>query len=444
MELRRGSACVVLGFGVTGRAAASYLSERGLRVVVWEDHPTPESMRDAESLGVELRPVGENGTRVGEVLDGCSFVLSSPGVAEGHPLLREARLRGVEVFSDLDLAADDHRKMVAVTGTDGKTTVVTLVREMLVRSGISAAAVGNIGTPLVEACRDDAVTTFVVEASSFQLGRSKLFRADVGAWLNFAPDHLDVHASAEEYERAKARVWSKPAKPEAVAVANSDDPVVMRNVPDDRRLVTFGSEDGDYRREGETLIGPAGPICEVGEMKRRLPHDLENALAAAAIAEAAGATREAVRETLLHFTGLPHRVEVVCERDGVVWVDDSKATTPHATCAAVRSFSSVVLLAGGRSKGADLRELRAVVPAIRHLIAFGEAGEALREAVGDLVPVVVVRGLEEAVRAAADLAHAGDTVLLSPACSSHDAYPSYVERGRHFRRLVEESVGEGT
>ena len=285
-------------------------------------------------------------------------VLPSPGVPERHPVFAIAAAAGVPVRSEFDLAATwDRRPFLAITGTDGKTTVTTMVTAMLRASGVRAVAAGNIDVPLVAAIDDPEPEVFVVEASSFRLSHATVFRPTVATWLNVAADHQDVHLSVSGYHAAKARVWANLTADD-LAVANADDPVVLAHAGGVPRLQTFGlggPGTADWYVDGSMLRGPdALEIVDVGELHRSLPHDVANALAAAATAMNGGAVIDGVRTALREFRGLPHRVELVGEAGGVRYFDDSKATAPHATLAAVAGFRSVVLIAGGRNKGLDL------------------------------------------------------------------------------------------
>jgi UDP-N-acetylmuramoylalanine--D-glutamate ligase len=427
---------LVVGLGVAGTAVARTLRALDEEVVVLDDHPTDQQRETADFLGLELlaAPTREAIESVVETVDA---VIPSPGVPERHPVFDAARACSVPVRSELELAAIlDGRPLVAVTGTNGKTTVTTMVTEMLVRSGRSAIAAGNTDLPLVTAIADPGPELFVVEASSFQLGNSEHFSPRVGAWLNFAPDHLDVHASLGSYEAAKARIWAD-LDPTSIAVANRDDPIVMSHVPGGSQVVTFGAVDGDYRVLDGHLVGPGEEvIVPLDELPRALPHDQANSLAAAAIAEAAGADRAAVAEVLRSFGPLAHRVERVGEHNGIVYYDDSKATVPHATLAAVRSFASVVLICGGRNKGLDLSVLRGLVPHLRSVVAIGEAAPQIEDVFSRELPVVIASSMADAVAAAATAARRGDVVLLSPACASFDWYQSYSERGDDYQREV--------
>ncbi len=431
---------LVVGFGVTGEAVARAVLAHGGAVLAVDDHPSAERRRRAESAGVELVEAPDR-DRWRAMLKGRTAVLPAPGLGDDHPVLAEAADASVPVLSEFDLARFwDDRPVLAITGTNGKTTVTTLVTDMLEASGTRAAAVGNTEVPLVAAIADPATEVFVVEASSFRLGRSRRFEPAVATWLNFAADHLDVHASLDAYEAAKAQVWRDLGPDRGVAIANADDPVVMRNRNPQARTLTFGlggAGTADYTVVGDRLIGPGDSLLiETTAMFRSLPHDQANALAAAATALAGGATASGVRTALETFSGLAHRVELVAEADGVRWFDDSKATAPHATLAALRGFTSAVLIAGGRNKGIDLSPLADASPQVRGVVAIGDAAAEVVDAFSGRRPVVVATSMADAVEAAADLARPGDAVILSPGCASFDWYGSYAERGDDFARLV--------
>ncbi|HEY6533544.1 MAG TPA: UDP-N-acetylmuramoyl-L-alanine--D-glutamate ligase [Acidimicrobiales bacterium] len=430
---------VVLGLGVTGRAVARALVGRGVEVAVVDDHPSEAVRAAAASLGVDL-VVSPSYEDLATLVAGADALLPSPGIPDVHPGFAAARAAAVPVLSEFDLAARwDDRPIVAVTGTDGKTTVTTMVAEMLSASGHTTVACGNTETPLVDAIVDPAVDVFVVEASSFRLGHSRRFRPAVAVWLNFAPDHLDVHSSLAAYESAKARIWSDLTEGDGLAVANAEDPVVLANRNPDIDTVTFGpaGSGADATVVGTELRLPDGTLLvDVDELPRAMPHDVTNALAASVAALAAGAELEAVRTVLRGFAGLPHRVQLVAEADGVRWYDDSKATTPHATLAAVAGFDSVVLVAGGRNKGLDLSVLGGAVPPVRAVVAMGEAADEVAAGFAGRCPVRVATDIDAVVADAAGLAEPGDAVLLSPGCTSFDWFGSYAERGDAFAAAV--------
>jgi UDP-N-acetylmuramoylalanine--D-glutamate ligase len=431
------SSPVLVGFGVTGQAVARALIERGHRPVVIDDRPSADALSVARALDVDL-VVAPDRARLGEILGGATVLLPTPGLADHHPAITGAVAIGLAIRSEFDLARLwDVRPIVAITGTNGKTTVTTVVTDCLVRSGRAAVAVGNTDIPLVAAIADPSIEVFVVEASSFRLGHSSRFVPTVATWLNLSPDHLDSHGSPEAYAAAKARIW-RNLPPTGLAIANAEDPAVMAQVPRGVPLETFGLTIGDWRIDSGHLIGPAGAVVAISDLTRRQPHDLANAAAIAATANAAGASMDAIRSALIGFHGLPHRVERVGEWDGVSWFNDSKATVPHATLAAVGGFESVVLIAGGRNKGLDLTDLARSVPPVRAVISIGDAAPEIEAVFRPLVPVHRAGSMSEAVELAAMVARPGDAVLLSPACTSYDWYRNYGERGMDFAHLVEE------
>ena len=428
------SQLLLVGFGVANRAVATALVRRGHTVVATDDRPTPELATTAGELGVEL-VAAPDVTLLGQLVRRAGAVVASPGLPDRHPAFALAEDAGVPILTELDLAAAwDHRPIAAITGTDGKTTVTTLVTAMLRTSGIRCVDAGNNDLPLVAAIDDPDPEWFVVEASSFRLGRTHDWAPRVATWLNLAPDHLDVHTSHQAYELAKARIW-RAQGPDDVAVGNLDDPVVAGHLAEARgRHVGFSLTDpaADYRVEAGHLVGPDGPIVAVAELPRSLPHDLANGLAAAATARAAGASLGAVAEELRRERPMPHRVEHVATVDGIAFYDDSKATVPHATLAAVRGFDSVVLIAGGRNKGLDLRPLADAADRIRAVVAMGEAAGEIAAAFDGVRPVDVVGSMADAVSTARHRAQPGDVVLLSPACASFDWYSDYAARGDDF------------
>ncbi|HVE47063.1 MAG TPA: UDP-N-acetylmuramoyl-L-alanine--D-glutamate ligase [Acidimicrobiales bacterium] len=425
------SRAVIVGMGVTGRSVARHLLSEGWEVVAVEDGPAEGAAREAAASGLVLGTEGD--------VVGADLVVPSPGVPPRHPALARAAAAGVRVVSEVELAwrLAGNRRIVAVTGTNGKTTVTTMVAAMLVRSGRTAVAAGNIGLPLIDAVRDE-VEVVVAEVSSFQLHWTEDFRPTVGTWLNLAEDHLDWHPDMAHYQAAKARIWARQQGGD-VAVANGGDEAVMEvAVTAPGRLVTFGTTSScDFRVESGELRGPEGTILPVGQLRRALPHDVLNALAATATATAAGAELEACAAVLAGFEGLPHRVALVGEAGGVRWYDDSKATTPAAVLAALEGFDSAVLIAGGRNKGLDLGILRQGARHLRSVVAIGEAAEEVEAAFAGVVPVTTASSMRGAVASAAKAARPGDAVLLSPACASQDWYANYGERGADFSDEVQ-------
>ena len=442
---------VVIGFGVTGRAVARALTRSGRAVMVFDDSVSPEQAAVAESIGVPLEPTPQAAELV-ERLRGATMVVPSPGVPPVHKVFEAARQAGVAVRSEIELgylesASRGRPLLVAITGTNGKTTVTTLVTAMLQASGVAAVSAGNIGVPLIEAAGLDA-DVCVAEVSSFQLQFTEKFRPVVSCWLNLSEDHLDWHPDMTHYAAAKARIW-RNQRDRDTAVVNLDDPVVsssISSVPEGVLVAGFSTKglSADYRLEGGWLAGPDGArIAAVGDLRRSLPHDISNALAASAVALSAGATVEGCRDALAGTPLLPHRVTLVGSAGGVEWYDDSKATTPASVIAAVAGFASVVLIAGGRNKGLDLGALGSTVPPVKAVVAIGESAEEVANAFKETVPVTLAASMEEAVRAAASYAKPGDAVLLSPGSASFDWYSSYAERGDNFAAIVRSEILEG-
>ncbi|HAS13258.1 MAG TPA: UDP-N-acetylmuramoyl-L-alanine--D-glutamate ligase [Acidimicrobiaceae bacterium] len=429
---------LLVGFGLTNQAVAAALLARGHHVTVTDDAPSDATKATADRVGVSL-VVAPDDTALDAMVADADLVVPSPGLPDQHPVFASAAAHGTTSVTELDLAAVwDERPIVAITGTNGKTTVTTMVTAMLDAAGIACVDAGNNDLPLVAAIDDPGPEWFVVEASSFRLGRTHGWAPRVATWLNLAPDHLDVHATHADYEAAKARIWASQASTD-VAVGNLDDPVVARHLAAaPARHVSWSTSDpaADYRLAGGHLVGPGGTIVAAADLPRALDHDISNALAAAATAEAAGCPTDAIRQVLVGFGPLPHRVAPVATVDGTTYYDDSKATVPHATLAAVRGFDSVVLIAGGRNKGLDLGTLAEGVDHVRAVVAIGEAAPEIAAAFDELRPVEVAGSMPEAVAAAARLAQPGDAVLLSPACASFDWYASYAARGDDFAAAV--------
>jgi UDP-N-acetylmuramoylalanine--D-glutamate ligase len=440
------SRALVYGLAVAGESTVRALLRRGVDVIVADDDVDDRRRTLAAELGVELleRPDAD---ALAAVIASCDLVSPAPGVPETHAAVSTALEAGVELVSEIELAyrweqdrPGGPRPMLAITGTDGKTTTTLLAVEMLRAAGLRTIDAGNTSTPLVDAIEMD-LDAFVVECTSFRLAWTPTFRAEGAAWLNLAPDHLNWHRSMSTYEAAKAQVWANQ-RPDDVAVGFVDDPVVMRRLREaPARAVTFGAAGADYRvdtsGDADRLVGPAGTIALVSAMKRSLPHDLTNALAASALVLETGlADATAIAEALGSFTGPPHRLEHVGTWNDVAWYNDSKATTPHAAAAAVRSFERLVLIAGGYDKGVDLAPMAADVSGVDAVIATGDTADRITAAFSTVGVVEIVADLAEAVDRAAQLAQPGATVLLSPGCASFDQYSGFEARGDHFRSLV--------
>ncbi len=443
---------VVIGLAETGVAVARALRAEGWEVTVVEDTPSRSPVYVARVDAV--RAVGADvveaptGARVVELVAGVDLVVPSPLVRPGHVAIKAARAGGIAVRSEIDLAAERAKAVIlAVTGTNGKTTVTTMAAAMLDASGVPAIAAGNIGRPLLDAIATDA-EVIVAEVSSFQLAfAGKAFRPRVAILLAITPDHLDWHGSFDDYEAAKARIAAHQTDDDLLVFDADDERVaaIAARAPA-RRVGVSGRADaaGCFRVVGDDLVFPDGRLlAPVAVMSRALAHDRTNALAAAAAALEVGATVDGIAAALRTYVTMPHRVALVGEANGVQWYDDSKATNPDATKRAVASFDSVVLLAGGRNKGLDLAVLATAVSHLRGVVAFGEAGPEIAAAFARSgTRVETAADMHEAVGAARRLARPGDVVLLSPACASFDAYAGYAARGDDFAREVHVQVME--
>lgn len=441
------SRALVHGLAVAGESTVRALLRHGYDVVAADDDVDDRRRDLAAELGVDLLEQPDSEV-LRDVIRSCDLVSPAPGVPETHAVVTAATAAGVEVLSEIELAyrweqerPGGPRPMLAVTGTDGKTTTTLLAVEMLRAAGLRTVDAGNTSTPLVDAVAMD-LDVFVVECTSFRLAWTARFRAEGAAWLNLAPDHLNWHRSMATYEAAKAQIWAHQ-RPDDAAIGYADDPVVMRCLQSaPGRQITFGSTDADYRVEDGDLVGPTGSIASIAAMKRSLPHDLTNALAASAmILETGLADTDAIAEALASFTGPAHRLEHVGTWNDVSWFNDSKATTPHAALAAIRSFDRLVLIAGGYDKGVDLASMAVDIEDIDAVIAVGDTRTAIASAFTAVPTVEVVRDLSDAVDRAAALAGPGATVLLAPGCASFDQYRGFEERGDHFRSLVLERFG---
>ena len=424
---------LVLGLGVSGCAASEALISRGYNVCVVDDYLSESIHEWADDLSLELLPIPES-DKWDNLLQRFSQIVVSPGIPDRHPVFDSAFRVGSLIIDEGDLASKwDNRPRCAVTGTNGKTTVVTLVTEMLKHSGLNAFAAGNLETPVVAAIEDTTADCFVIEASSFRLAHTLSFEASPAVWLNFAPDHLDHHLNLDSYLNAKKRVW-EGVKKKSDALANFSDPIVKQHSPEG--ATGFGVMGSCSYVEGFNLLIEDDVVVDIRDLPRNMPHDLENAQAALLLAKKFGADMESCIEILNGFTGLKHRVELVGQKNGISFINDSKSTTPHSTVSALRGLQDVVLIVGGKNKGLDLTILKEAKPVA--VIAIGEAAEEMTEVFKDVCSIKIANTMNEAVELAYKKAPPMGTVLLSPACSSFDWYGSYSERGSDFIRAVSE------
>lgn len=428
-----GARTVVLGLARSGEAAIRLLVELGARVLVLDQHDDDERRSRVAALGVE--PI--LGRTDAEDLAGADLVVTSPGVRPDSPWRTAAGALGIPVWSEIELAwRAGIRPLVAITGTNGKTTATRMLTEALVAGGVPARAVGNIGTPIAS-CRPGQ--PLVAEVSSFQLDTIDAFRVPVAILLNLAPDHLDWHGSMEAYAHAKESLF-RPLQPEDHAIAHTSVAAHASVGQAPVQLFDVGPPDAGHEVgivEGVLMVAGT-PIVGVADMRATQRPFLLDALAAAAGACALGVDPKAIGAALAAFAPDPHRLEVIATRDGVDFVNDSKATDPHATQTALEAFDGpVILIAGGLNKGLTFEGVVAASDRVREVFAFGDAAAEIEAAYEDSsVPVTRIDDLREAVVAAASVARPGDTVLCSPACASFDRFRSYEHRGEVFRLTV--------
>jgi UDP-N-acetylmuramoylalanine--D-glutamate ligase len=446
-----GKRVVVIGGGRSGVAAALLLRDRGAGVTLTDVRTEIPDAAKLQAAAVAL----ELGYHDSRTLRHADLIVTSPGVPWKLPILDDAREAGVPVIGEVELASRWLRgRIIAITGTKGKSTTTTLVGRMLQAAGLPVAVGGNIGEALaLQVPASTPETLHVVEVSSFQLEGTDTFHPWIAALLNFSPDHLDRHASVDEYAAAKQRVFAnQTARDWAVVNADDEAAVDLARLSGARRS-WFGLD--TRPEEGVTLVDEV--ICEVSGASAEplVPltavrligrHLLADVVAAAAIARLAGVPGEAMVRAVEGFRGLEHAMELVAEHRGVRFVNDSKATNVESARRAIESFAGgLVVILGGRFKGGDLRDLREPLGGARAraVIAIGEARNRVHEALDDVLTVRYAASMREAVDRAFELALPDGTVLLAPACASFDMFGDYAERGRVFKEEVGRIVGPG-
>ena len=432
---------VVVGLGKTGYSVVQHLLSLGARVAVTDSRAEPPELARLAALGaeVEVRAGGFDAA----LLEHAELVVVSPGVMLTGPFFEAARARGLAIVGDIELFARAARApVVGITGTNGKSTVTTLLAKMAARAGLKMRVGGNLGAPALELL-DSSVELYILELSSFQLETTESLTLAAATVLNVSPDHMDRYADLAAYAAAKARIFARCD----LAVINLDDPLVAAMVGPGRRQLSFSLRadvGADYalarREDGDWwLMRRDEPLLAFAQMRLTGLHNAANALAALALAEALALPRAACVAALSAFTGLAHRTQWVGEIDGVRYVNDSKGTNVGATLAAVAGMPGpLIVIAGGDGKGQDFTPLRAAFAGkVRAAVLIGRDARLLGAALAGASELHYAPSLEAAVESAARLARPGDTVLLSPACASLDMFRNYAHRGEVFAGAVQ-------
>lgn len=432
---------LVYGLGATGLSVARYLQRQGVQASFVDSRPAPPGMAElAEICADAVMIFGETPT---SLLENTTRVIVSPGIADNDAYLEAARANNVDVVSDIELFTGEAKApFIAVTGSNGKSTVTTLLALMCDAAGKTAYAGANLGVPALDLLAREKPDFYLLELSSFQLQRTSNLPAQVAVLLNISPDHLDWHASEDEYRAAKYRVFAQAQ----AAVFNRADKAAARHIPQDIRTTSFGldrprddqfgllEENGElYLARGDQLLLATTDVAMVGK------HNLANALAALATGELMGLDMPAMLQVLNEFPGLPHRMQSVAKIDGVHYINDSKATNVGAAIASVESIDGpVVLIAGGQGKGGDFVALATTTCGqLRSVVLLGEDRGLLQEAFANRAQTSLAQDMKSAVAKAAAVAQPGDTVLFAPACASFDMYQNYQARGDDFCARVE-------
>jgi len=431
---------LIVGLGLTGLSCARYLSAHGIEVAVTDSRENPPGL---EVLRTELPDVAVfTGGFDEQVFASADELIVSPGVSLKNPLIQQAITAGKKVLGDVELFAQQVKApVIVVTGSNGKSTVTSLLGVMARESGLDVQVGGNIGKPVLDLLSEQEPDCYILELSSFQLEYTQSLNAQVATVLNISEDHMDRYDSINDYIAAKQRAF----RGSGVLVLNRDDPQVMNLAEPVRKIITFGLDEperNDYgirRSNGEVLLC-RGEAVLLGSDELLIPglHNVANALAALAMGEAAGFAQSAMLRALRGFKGLEHRSQFVTERKGVRWYNDSKATNVGATVAALTGLEGpVVLIAGGEGKGADFTELKLPVKQkARAVILIGCDADKIAEVLQGTVQIEHASDMQQAVSLANDIAESGDSVLLSPACASFDMFRNFEHRGEVFMNCV--------
>lgn len=442
MQLTQDTTHVIVGLGKTGVSCARYLQKQGIRFAAVDTRERPPGIDEFRTEFPQVQI--ECGDLREETLQQAKTLVMSPGVDPRVSPIRRAVSRGAKLTGDIDLFARAVKApLVAITGSNAKSTVTTLVGEMAKAAGVKVAVCGNIGTPVLDMLDMNSYELFVLELSSFQLETTTNLRAKVATVLNMSPDHMDRYDSMQAYHAAKHRIFQGCEQ----IVVNRDDPLSRPLLPPSVKVHSFGlgkEESNDYaviEQQGQQFLAyQRKPLLAVSELKIAGQHNVANALAALALGQAAGLSFDPMLQALREFPGLPHRCQWVANIAGVPWYNDSKGTNVGASVAAIIGLGKtgkVALLAGGVGKGADFAELAPVMKQYgSRAILFGEDADKIAAVLKNVVPVERVDSLQAAVHSARTQAGKGEQVLLSPACASFDMFNNYEHRGQVFTQLV--------
>ncbi len=448
-KIRQGMNVALVGYGKAGRAVLTYLGQHGVDVSVSDQRLFDKLSTDEKDLLERYSARYEGGGHTIDFLSNAELVVLSPGIAVEQPVIAEIVTSGIPVIGELALAAGKFKSpVIAITGTNGKTTVTELVGDLLRASGKKVFVGGNIGTPVLEYfdCPGE-YEVVVLEVSSFQLELAGLFSPDVAVLMNITPDHLDRHKSLERYAAAKMKIFKGDTVEHAIM--SGDDRLCrqFKNLSGRERFLFFGNSI-DYaaciKGAGITISTPKGTaVYDLSNSSLATVSGVINSAAALLAVRPFGVEYGAALETLRSYTPGDHRLQTIAEIDGVTYIDDSKATNTGAVNIGLEQVgSNVILIAGGKDKGDNYQLLRASVrDSVTHMVLLGETAETMSKDLGDLAPFTYARSLDEAVHLASSLAKRGDTVLLSPACASFDMFSDYKHRGELFTRAVERLMG---
>ena len=433
---------VIVGLGKTGLSCVRFLARQGMTVAVTDTRTEPPCLAELKnsfpSIPVYLGEINET------LLLSSDQVILSPGVSLEHAAIKQVINKGIPVYGDIELFCQQVKTpVIAITGSNGKSTVTTLVAEMIKHAGIKTCVGGNLGTPALELLNEPVPDVYVLELSSFQLETTFSLNAHASVVLNISPDHMDRYSDIDSYARAKQKIYSG----NGLMVINKDDAMVNAMFDQSRKIITFSlaipteSDFGLMDDNGETwLCQGKNKIIKQNELGIKGEHNVANTLAAMALASSMNVPIEAMIETLKRFTGLPHRCQMVASIDGVNWYNDSKATNVGACIASIKglcNLGKIILIAGGDSKGADLSSLvPAVKDHVKKVYLIGIDAKKIASVIDQSVSYEFVNDMDEAVQSANAIAEAGDVVLLAPACASLDMYDNYQHRGDVFVSAV--------